>query len=65
MRGDVLFFTATRGRGEGTPPATVRGRHLTGRVIDRHLDATHHGLMGPGPLAEIARAIAGFTKGAG
>lgn len=65
VRGDVLFFTADRRRPEGTPPATVWAPHIEGRIIDHHLDATHHGLMDPEPLAEIARAITEFTKGRG
>ncbi|MEY9946671.1 amino acid adenylation domain-containing protein [Kitasatospora sp. GAS1066B] len=62
FRGDVLFFTATRRRPEGTPPATAWAPHIEGRIIDHHLDATHHGLMDPEPLAEIARAITELTE---
>ncbi|MDH6710138.1 amino acid adenylation domain-containing protein, partial [Kitasatospora sp. MAA19] len=61
VRSDVLFFTATRERPEGTPSATAWGPHIDGRIIDRDLDATHHGLMDPRHLAEIARAINEFT----
>ncbi|MFB6893730.1 amino acid adenylation domain-containing protein, partial [Kitasatospora sp. NPDC056327] len=63
VRGDVLFFTATRDRAEGTPAATVWEEHVEGRIIDRHLDATHHGLMDRHHLAEVARAVTGFTAG--
>ncbi|WP_460625084.1 amino acid adenylation domain-containing protein [Kitasatospora kifunensis] len=65
VRGDLLFFTATRRRAEGTPPATAWTPHITGRIIDHHVDATHHGLMDPEPLAKIARAITEFTGGEG
>ena len=64
VKTDVVFFTATRDRTEGTPPATAWAPHVEGRIIDRHLDATHHGLMDAKPLAEIARAITEFTEAA-
>ncbi|QMU70593.1 amino acid adenylation domain-containing protein [Streptacidiphilus sp. P02-A3a] len=62
VKADVVFFTATRNRTEGTPPATAWAPHVEGRIIDRHLDATHHGLMDAKPLAEIARVITEFTE---
>jgi thioesterase domain-containing protein len=61
-RGDVLFFTATEQRPEGTPPATAWTDHVTGRILDHPITATHHGLMNPAPLAEIARVIREHTE---
>ncbi|MFF7635318.1 amino acid adenylation domain-containing protein [Kitasatospora sp. NPDC008050] len=61
-RGDVLFFTALRERPEGTPGSAVWHRHLDGGVTDHAVDATHHGLMNPGPIARIARAITGHLE---
>ncbi|MGC0314341.1 amino acid adenylation domain-containing protein [Kitasatospora acidiphila] len=56
-RGDALFFTALRERPEGTPGSASWQRYLAGRVADHEIDATHHGLMNAGPIAEIARII--------
>ncbi|KUN03347.1 hypothetical protein AQI95_22795 [Streptomyces yokosukanensis] len=55
--GDVLFFTALRQRPEGTPSASAWAAHVDGRITDLHLDVTHHGLMDPRPVAQIARAV--------
>jgi pristinamycin I synthase-3/4 len=62
FRGDVLFFTATRQRPEGTPESGVWAKHTEGRIIDQAIEATHHGLMDPAPLSEIARAIEGYLN---
>ncbi|MFJ1754892.1 amino acid adenylation domain-containing protein [Kitasatospora sp. NPDC088134] len=56
-RGDLLFFTATEQRPEGTPTADAWAGHVTGRILDHPVTATHHGLMNPAPLAEVARVI--------
>ncbi|WP_269330724.1 non-ribosomal peptide synthetase [Streptacidiphilus albus] len=57
-RGDVQFFTATRKRADDAPTAAAWSGHVDGRIVDRHLDATHHGLMDAAPMAEIGRVIA-------
>ncbi|MGF1425452.1 amino acid adenylation domain-containing protein [Kitasatospora sp. LaBMicrA B282] len=56
-RGDVLFFTALRERPDGTPGSDAWHRYLDGRLTDHEIDATHHGLMNPLPIARIAHLI--------
>ncbi|MEU8925633.1 amino acid adenylation domain-containing protein [Kitasatospora sp. NPDC048545] len=60
--GDVLFFTATRQRPEGTPSSSAWAPHTDGTITDLHLDATHHGLMDSQPVAKIARAILTYLE---
>ncbi|MFE9429161.1 alpha/beta fold hydrolase, partial [Kitasatospora sp. NPDC006697] len=60
-RGDLLFVTATEQRSAGTPSFEVWSRHVTGRIENHRVAATHHGLMYPGPIAQIARAVEEYT----
>ncbi|MEU4587369.1 alpha/beta fold hydrolase [Kitasatospora aureofaciens] len=60
--GDVLFFTATRQRPEGTPSSSAWAPHTGGTITDLHLDVTHHGLMDPRPVAKIAREILTYLE---
>ncbi|QLY31705.1 amino acid adenylation domain-containing protein [Nocardia huaxiensis] len=56
--GDILHFTAARETGRTRCPAESWSAHLTGRVIDIPVDATHIGLAHPGPLARIGATLA-------
>ncbi|XVQ08588.1 amino acid adenylation domain-containing protein [Spirillospora sp. CA-255316] len=58
-RGDLLFFTAVRGRTAGSPTARSTWGPLVGGDIEDHpVDADHHLLMEPGPVAEIGAVLA-------
>jgi hypothetical protein len=62
FRGDALFFTATQQRQEDTPTYEVWYEKLAGRITERRIDANHHGLMRPEPMAEIARTVDACTR---
>ncbi|GLW66144.1 hypothetical protein Arub01_43880 [Actinomadura rubrobrunea] len=58
FRGDVVFFTARRGRA-GLPTAADNwGPLVDGRVLDHPVDAEHHELLEPRPAAEIGAVLA-------
>ncbi|MEU6037308.1 amino acid adenylation domain-containing protein [Actinomadura sp. NPDC047616] len=59
FRGDLVFFTARRGRAAGAPTAAATwGPLVDGRVHDHPVDAEHHELLGPGPVAEMGAVLA-------
>ncbi|MFC6882171.1 MULTISPECIES: amino acid adenylation domain-containing protein [Actinomadura] len=59
FKGDVVFFTATRGRGPGSPTGRSNWGALVGGEIEEHpLDADHHLLMEPAPAAEMGAVLA-------
>ncbi|WP_245919945.1 amino acid adenylation domain-containing protein [Actinomadura mexicana] len=58
-RGDVVFFTALRGRTEDSPTARSNwGPLVDGEIEDYPLDVDHHLLMEPGPAAEMGAVLA-------
>ncbi|HEX2316312.1 MAG TPA: amino acid adenylation domain-containing protein [Thermomonospora sp.] len=58
-RGDIVFFTATRGRAPGSPEAHPTWQPLVdGQIEDYPVDVEHHLLMEPAPAAEIGRVLA-------
>jgi amino acid adenylation domain-containing protein len=59
FRGDVLFFTATRGRTADSPTGRSNwGPLVEGAIEDYPLDIDHHLLMEPGPAAEMGAVLA-------
>ncbi|MEU5883555.1 amino acid adenylation domain-containing protein [Spirillospora sp. NPDC047279] len=58
-RGDVVFFTATKGRTDRMPTGPSNwGPLVDGQIEDHHLDVDHHFLMEPEPAAEIGAVLA-------
>ncbi|WP_051468275.1 non-ribosomal peptide synthetase [Actinomadura oligospora] len=58
-RGDLLYFTALRDRPADAPaPAEHWGAVMTGRVAEHPVDAGHHALMEPGPVAVMGPVLA-------
>ncbi|WP_168221317.1 non-ribosomal peptide synthetase [Actinomadura sp. WMMA1423] len=58
-RGDVVFFTALRGRTEDSPTGRSNwGPLVDGEIEDYPLDVDHHLLMEPGPAAEMGAVLA-------
>ncbi|MFC0040245.1 amino acid adenylation domain-containing protein [Actinomadura rayongensis] len=58
-RGDVLFFTATRGRRDGDLTGAENWAPLVdGDIEDYPVDAEHHALMEPGPVREMGAVLA-------
>ncbi|MBG0824312.1 amino acid adenylation domain-containing protein [Planomonospora sp. ID91781] len=55
--GDVLFFTAARGRGAHAPAAADWKPYVTGAVVDHAVDCDHESMLNPGPVAEIAALL--------
>ncbi|QUX29750.1 amino acid adenylation domain-containing protein [Nocardiopsis akebiae] len=55
--GDVLFFTATRGRGPDSPEARSWAPYVTGGIDDRPVDAAHSLMNRDEALAEIGPAL--------
>ncbi|WP_106400140.1 condensation domain-containing protein [Actinocorallia populi] len=63
--GDIVFFTALRGRTAGSPTGEATwGPYISGKVENHDLDVEHRSLMDPAPLAEIARVITARLTGA-
>ncbi|MFF9090314.1 amino acid adenylation domain-containing protein, partial [Streptomyces sp. NPDC014991] len=58
FHGDLLHFTATADRPDGAPTADVWEPVVTGHVRRYTVDATHHDMCRPEPLAEIGRVLA-------
>ncbi|MFC4909842.1 amino acid adenylation domain-containing protein [Actinomadura gamaensis] len=59
FRGDLMFFTALRDRPEGAPdPVPHWGAVVDGRVTEHPVDAEHHALMEPGPVAVMGPVLA-------
>ncbi|GAA2589782.1 amino acid adenylation domain-containing protein [Actinomadura fulvescens] len=59
FRGDVVFFTALRGRTGDMPTGPANwGPLVDGRIEDHPLDVDHHLLMEPAPAAEIGAVLA-------
>ncbi|GGV24796.1 hypothetical protein GCM10010182_54280 [Actinomadura cremea] len=58
-RGDVVFFTAQRGRTAASPTGRANwGPLVDGGIADHPIDVDHHLLMEPGPAAEIGAVLA-------
>ncbi|MEV5576185.1 amino acid adenylation domain-containing protein [Spirillospora sp. NPDC052269] len=58
-RGDLLYFTALRGRPADAPaPVEHWGAVVTGRVAEHPVDAEHHALMEPAPVAVMGPVLA-------
>ncbi|WP_449065768.1 thioesterase domain-containing protein, partial [Planomonospora algeriensis] len=55
--GDVLFFTAARGREADAPTAADWKPYVTGAVVDHAVDCDHESMLNPGPVAEIAALL--------
>ncbi|GGL11880.1 non-ribosomal peptide synthetase [Planomonospora parontospora] len=55
--GDVLFFTAARGREADAPAAADWKPYVTGAVVDHAVDCDHESMLNPGPVAEIAALL--------
>ncbi|MFA1539038.1 amino acid adenylation domain-containing protein [Actinomadura monticuli] len=59
FRGGIVFFTALRGRTEGSPTGRSNwGPLVEGEIEDYPLDVDHHLLMEPGPAAEMGAVLA-------
>ncbi|MDL4774581.1 amino acid adenylation domain-containing protein [Actinomadura xylanilytica] len=59
FRGDIVFFTALRGRAAGSPTGRSNwGALVDGEIEDYPLDVAHHLLMEPGPAAEMGAVLA-------
>ncbi|MFB4314444.1 amino acid adenylation domain-containing protein [Actinomadura sp. 21ATH] len=59
FRGDLLFFTALRGRTAASPTAAGNwGPLVTGEVEDHPIDSEHHQVTEPGPVAEMGAVLA-------
>ncbi|MEV5831893.1 amino acid adenylation domain-containing protein [Spirillospora sp. NPDC052242] len=58
-RGDVVFFTALKGRTADSPTGRTNwGPLVDGGVEEYPIDVDHHLLMEPGPAAEIGAVLA-------
>ncbi|MFF0519928.1 amino acid adenylation domain-containing protein [Actinomadura nitritigenes] len=58
-RGDVVFFTALRGRTADSPTGPSNwGPLVEGQIEDYPLDVEHHFLLEPGPAAEMGAVLA-------
>ncbi|TGB12294.1 SDR family NAD(P)-dependent oxidoreductase [Streptomyces palmae] len=56
--GDLLLVTADRSYPVDAPPPAERWRpHVSGRVIQRHLDCTHQEMLRPEHLPHLASAL--------
>ncbi|MEU9871315.1 amino acid adenylation domain-containing protein [Actinomadura sp. NPDC048021] len=59
FRGDVVFFTAQRGRTAQSPTGPSNwGPLVDGEIEDYPVDTEHHLLMDPGPAAEMGAVLA-------
>ncbi|MCP2339575.1 amino acid adenylation domain-containing protein [Actinomadura rupiterrae] len=59
FRGDLLFFTALRDRPAGAPePLAHWGPVVDGTITEHPVDAEHHALMDPGPVAAMGPVLA-------
>ncbi|MFB4309162.1 amino acid adenylation domain-containing protein [Actinomadura sp. GTD37] len=59
FRGDIVFFTALRGRTGDSPTGRSNwGPLVEGEIEDYPLDVDHHLLMEPGPAAEMGAVLA-------
>ncbi|CNG71421.1 linear gramicidin synthetase subunit D [Mycobacterium tuberculosis] len=59
FRGDLVFFTALRGRTGDSPTARGNwGPLVDGEIEDYPIDAEHHLLLDPGPAAEMGAVLA-------
>jgi amino acid adenylation domain-containing protein len=63
FRGDVLFFSAARGRAEGAPTAEAWRPYVSGRIEDHPVDATHLELMSPPAQAAIGPVLSAALRG--
>ncbi|WP_243708274.1 amino acid adenylation domain-containing protein [Actinomadura sp. GC306] len=59
FRGDIVFFTALRGRTADSPTGRANwGPLVEGEIEDYPLDVDHHLLLEPGPAAEMGAVLA-------
>ncbi len=59
FRGDIVFFTALRGRTADSPTGRSNwGPLVDGEIEDYALDVDHHLLLEPGPAAEMGAVLA-------
>ncbi|MEV0275791.1 amino acid adenylation domain-containing protein [Streptomyces sp. NPDC050610] len=58
--GDVLFFTATAPRAEDWLTRDAWRPYVTGGLVNRDIDCLHPQMTQPGPIAEVAEAVAGY-----
>ncbi|WP_243717246.1 non-ribosomal peptide synthetase [Actinomadura sp. KC345] len=59
FRGDIVFFTALKGRDEDSPTARSNwGPLVEGEIEDYPVDVEHHLLMESGPVAEMGAVLA-------
>jgi amino acid adenylation domain-containing protein len=59
FRGDIVFFTALRGRTGDSPTGRSNwGPLVEGEIEDYPIDVDHHLLMEPGPAAEMGAVLA-------
>nr|WP_260420864.1 amino acid adenylation domain-containing protein [Streptomyces netropsis] len=58
--GDVLFFTAAAPRAEHWLSRDAWRPYVTGSLINRDIDCLHPQMTRPGPIAEVAEAVAGY-----
>ncbi|WP_433337022.1 amino acid adenylation domain-containing protein [Spirillospora sp. CA-294931] len=58
-QGDIVFFSAVRGRTGASPvPHTTWGPLVDGRIEEYPLDVDHHLLLEPAPAAEMGAVLA-------
>ncbi|WP_084534964.1 non-ribosomal peptide synthetase [Nocardia yamanashiensis] len=57
FEGDLLHFTAIRETAPARCPADSWTGHITGKVIDIPIDATHIGMAQPDPIARIGAEL--------
>ncbi|MFC6370552.1 alpha/beta fold hydrolase, partial [Nonomuraea thailandensis] len=58
FHGDLLFFTATRGRALDAQGARSWAQHVAGEIVNHDIDTEHLDMSRPGPLGEIASVLA-------
>ncbi|WP_037070300.1 alpha/beta fold hydrolase, partial [Pseudonocardia acaciae] len=58
FRGDVLFFTALRGKDRNGSAVKAWAPHVDGVIEEILVDCAHDEMLEPGPLAEIAPLLA-------
>ncbi|MFJ9554119.1 amino acid adenylation domain-containing protein [Nocardiopsis sp. NPDC101807] len=59
FEGDMLFFAATRGRGEGAPSPRAWDPHVSGRVERHDIDAEHARMTDREPLGAVRKILDG------
>ncbi|MBA8928840.1 amino acid adenylation domain-containing protein/non-ribosomal peptide synthase protein (TIGR01720 family) [Kutzneria viridogrisea] len=62
FRGDLLFFTAVRGRPADLPTHHAWRDYVDGTVVNHDIACSHDEMMNPEPLAEIGTILAGELR---